>query len=111
MCCCDCECRPLGWLLGLPFAVLALLVSLVGAIIWIIGWVLLISLPSIVVVASVSLICSRIMSPGLTTSICRLPISCICPCCLCVTVLLEVAVELVKAPLHVMTWFTSKIPC
>ena len=41
----------------------------------------------------------------------RLPISCICPCCLCVTLLLEVAVELVKAPLHVMTWFTSKIPC
>jgi hypothetical protein len=42
---------------------------------------------------------------------CRLPISCICPCCLCVTLLLEAAVELVKAPLHVMTWFTSKIPC
>lgn len=41
----------------------------------------------------------------------RLPISCICPCCLCVTLLLEAAVELVKAPLHVMTWFTSKIPC
>lgn len=70
-------CRPLGWLLGLPFALVAVLVSIVGAIIWIIG----------------------------------LPISCICPCCLCVTLLLEVAVELVKAPLHVMTWFTSKIPC
>ncbi|XP_066308188.1 signaling peptide TAXIMIN 1-like [Miscanthus floridulus] len=77
MCCCDGDCRPLGWLLGLPFALLAVLVSFVGAIIWIIG----------------------------------LSISCICPCCLCVTVLLEVAVELVKAPLHVMTWFTSKIPC
>jgi hypothetical protein len=46
-----------------------------------------------------------------TSLICRLPISCICPCCLCVTVLLELAVELVKAPIHVMTWFTSKIPC
>lgn len=77
MCCGDGECRPLGWLLGLPFALLAVIVSFVGAIIWIIG----------------------------------LPISCICPCCLCVTLLLEVAVELVKAPLHVMTWFTSKIPC
>ncbi|KAL5220790.1 hypothetical protein ABZP36_025503 [Zizania latifolia] len=71
------DCRPIGWLLGLPFALLAVLVSFVGAIIWIVG----------------------------------LPISCVCPCCLCVTVLLEVAVELVKAPLHVMTWFTSKIPC
>ncbi|KAF8714305.1 hypothetical protein HU200_027766 [Digitaria exilis] len=86
MCCCDGDCRPLGWLLGLPFALLAVLVSLVGAIIWIIGLIKKIGW-------------------------CRLPISCICPCCLCVTVLLEVAVELVKAPLHVMTWFTSKIPC
>lgn len=40
MCCCgDGECRPLGWLLGLPFALLAVLVSFVGAIIWIIGCV------------------------------------------------------------------------
>jgi hypothetical protein len=39
MCCCDGDCRPLGWLLGLPFALLAVLVSLVGAIIWIVGWV------------------------------------------------------------------------
>ncbi|KAL5678538.1 hypothetical protein ACJX0J_014669 [Zea mays] len=38
-------------------------------------------------------------------------ISCICPWCLCLMVLLEVAVELVKALLHAMTWFTSKIPC
>jgi hypothetical protein len=53
MCCCcgggggggdgdgdGCKCRPLGWLLGLPFALLAVLVSIVGAIIWIIGYVL-----------------------------------------------------------------------
>jgi len=32
------ECRPLGWLLGLPFALLAVIVSFVGAIIWIIGY-------------------------------------------------------------------------
>jgi hypothetical protein len=39
MCCGgDGECRPLGWLLGLPFALLAVLVSIVGAIIWIIGY-------------------------------------------------------------------------
>ncbi|AQK91015.1 uncharacterized protein [Zea mays] len=38
MCCGgDGECRPLGWLLGLPFALLAVLVSFVGAVIWIIG--------------------------------------------------------------------------
>lgn len=40
MCCGgDGECRPLGWLLGLPFALLAVLVSFVGAVIWIIGCV------------------------------------------------------------------------
>jgi hypothetical protein len=46
MCCCcgggdgdhDRGCRPLGFLLGLPFALLAVLVSIVGAIIWIIGY-------------------------------------------------------------------------
>ncbi|KAK1286953.1 hypothetical protein QJS10_CPB20g01874 [Acorus calamus] len=31
------ECRPLGFLIGLPFAVLALLLSIVGTVIWIIG--------------------------------------------------------------------------
>lgn len=39
MCCCDGDCRPIGWLLGLPFALLAVIVSFVGAIIWIIGCV------------------------------------------------------------------------
>jgi hypothetical protein len=44
-CCCgggdgdrDRGCRPLGFLLGLPFALVAVLVSIVGAIIWIIGY-------------------------------------------------------------------------
>ncbi|XP_030538694.1 signaling peptide TAXIMIN 1 [Rhodamnia argentea] len=70
-------CRPLGFLLGLPFAFLALLVSIVGIIVWIVG--LLLTL--------------------------------ICPCCFCVTLVVEFALELIKAPLHVMEWFTSQIPC
>ncbi|XP_028792972.1 signaling peptide TAXIMIN 2-like [Neltuma alba] len=36
----ECECRPLGFLIGLPFALASLLLSLVGAVIWIIGSVL-----------------------------------------------------------------------
>ncbi|XP_030460140.1 signaling peptide TAXIMIN 1-like [Syzygium oleosum] len=80
-CCCDdeegCECRPLGFLLGLPFAFLSLILSLVGIVIWIIG----------------------------------LPLSCICPCCFCITVAVEFALALIKAPILVMKWFTSKIPC
>ncbi|XP_065878332.1 signaling peptide TAXIMIN 1-like [Euphorbia lathyris] len=78
-CCCgeDCECRPLGFLLGLPFAFLALIISLVGILVWIVGLLL----------------------------------SCICPCCLCATVLVELALGLIKAPLLIIKWFTSKIPC
>ncbi|KAK6259862.1 hypothetical protein QQP08_003788 [Theobroma cacao] len=75
--CCDGDCRPLGFLLGLPFAFLSLIISIVGIVVWIVG--LLLTL--------------------------------ICPCCLCVTVVAELALELVKAPIHVMKWFTEKIPC
>ncbi|KAG2717504.1 hypothetical protein I3843_03G180000 [Carya illinoinensis] len=77
MCSADGDCRPLGFLLGLPFAFLSLLVSIVGLVVWIVGLLL----------------------------------SCICPCCFCVTVLVELALELIKAPIHVMEWFTSQIPC
>ncbi|XP_074560337.1 signaling peptide TAXIMIN 2 [Curcuma longa] len=34
------DCRPLGFLIGLPFAVLALAFSLLGAVVWIIGSIL-----------------------------------------------------------------------
>ncbi|KAJ6893626.1 signaling peptide TAXIMIN 1-like [Populus alba x Populus x berolinensis] len=82
MCCCccdddDCKCRPLGFLLGLPFALLSVLLSVIGVLIWIVGLVL----------------------------------SCVCPCCFCVTIIVEFALGLIKAPILVMKWFTSKIPC
>ncbi|KAL9322398.1 hypothetical protein ACSQ67_010451 [Phaseolus vulgaris] len=37
MCNSNGDCRPLGFLLGLPFAFLALIVSIVGIVIWIVG--------------------------------------------------------------------------
>ncbi|KAJ6886788.1 hypothetical protein NC651_027213 [Populus alba x Populus x berolinensis] len=34
------DCKPLGFLIGLPFALVALVLSLIGAVIWVIGTVL-----------------------------------------------------------------------
>jgi hypothetical protein len=31
------DCKPLGFLIGLPFALVALVLSLIGAVIWVIG--------------------------------------------------------------------------
>ncbi|XP_028770094.1 signaling peptide TAXIMIN 1-like [Neltuma alba] len=78
MCCSeDCKCRPLGFLLRLPFAFLSLLLSLIGIIIWIVGLIL----------------------------------TCIYPCCLCVTISIEFSLARIKAPILVIEWFISKIPC
>ncbi|KAF5810907.1 putative glycosyl transferase, family 14, beta-glucuronosyltransferase GlcAT14A/B/C [Helianthus annuus] len=41
----------------------------------------------------------------------ELILSCICPCCFCVTVIVELAIALIKAPFSVMKWFTEQIPC
>ncbi|GMN53956.1 hypothetical protein TIFTF001_023095 [Ficus carica] len=51
MCSGDGDCRPLGFLLGLPFALLSILISLVGIVIWIVG--------SIVVVVHLSVLFLR----------------------------------------------------
>ncbi|KAJ7562574.1 hypothetical protein O6H91_03G074900 [Diphasiastrum complanatum] len=74
---CSEDCRPIGFLLGLPFALLSLLLSLIGVVVWIIATLLI----------------------------------CICPCCVCVAALVTLAIELIKAPLHVIRWFTKQIPC
>ncbi|KAL6279093.1 hypothetical protein ACE6H2_015974 [Prunus campanulata] len=71
------DCRPLGFLLGLPFALVALVLSVVGAVIWVLGTVL----------------------------------SCLCPCCICVGGIANLAVTLIKLPVKIIRWFIDQIPC
>uniref|UniRef100_A0A9I9EMZ6 Uncharacterized protein n=1 Tax=Cucumis melo TaxID=3656 RepID=A0A9I9EMZ6_CUCME len=52
---------------------------------------------------------TKVITLGMT--IFRSVLSCICPCCFCVTVVIEFALALINAPILVMKWFTSKIPC
>lgn len=70
------KCRPIAFLLGLPFALISLIIAFIGGIIWIIGLIL----------------------------------TCICPCCFCVTVLVEMALGLVNAPFQLFHYMTDKIP-
>ncbi|XP_049384703.1 uncharacterized protein LOC125848806 [Solanum stenotomum] len=70
------KCRPIAFLLGLPFALISLVIAFIAGIIWIIGLIL----------------------------------TCICPCCFCVTVLVEMALGLVNAPFHFFHYITDKIP-
>ncbi|CAN4084146.1 unnamed protein product [Withania somnifera] len=74
------KCRPIAFLLGLPFALISLVIAFIGGLIWIIG----------------------------------LMLTCICPCCFCVTglatVLAEMALGLVNAPFQFFQYITDKIP-
>ncbi|XP_016562043.2 uncharacterized protein LOC107861194 [Capsicum annuum] len=70
------KCRPIAFLLGLPFALISLVIAFIGVIIWIIG----------------------------------LMLTCICPCCFCVTVLVEMALGLLNAPFQLFHYITDKIP-
>ncbi|XP_059295078.1 uncharacterized protein LOC132048187 [Lycium ferocissimum] len=70
------KCRPVAFPLGLPFALISLVLAFIGGIIWIIG----------------------------------LMLTCICPCCFCVTILVEMALSLVNAPFQFFQYITDKIP-
>ncbi|KAJ7564840.1 hypothetical protein O6H91_02G036000 [Diphasiastrum complanatum] len=48
---CSEDCRPLGFLLGLPFAILSFFLSLIGVVVWIIATLLICICPCCICVA------------------------------------------------------------
>ncbi|KAG6494030.1 hypothetical protein ZIOFF_049048 [Zingiber officinale] len=114
----DC-CRPLAFLLGLPFAVLSLALSLVGAVVWLVGCPSLsLSLPFPVFPRNILLNTSSLspLSDLIVVQQCALAsfrsvISCLCPCCCCCVSVANAAVDLIQLPVSVMQCFVRQIPC
>lgn len=112
----DCECRPLGFLIGLPFALLALVLSLVGAVIWILGYATISfkfdRSSKIQLISHNVLVFFEFLILNVNCEFCcRSVLSCLCPCCICCAGLANLAVGLVKLPIRIVRWFTHQIPC
>ncbi|XP_058181583.1 signaling peptide TAXIMIN 2-like [Rhododendron vialii] len=56
------DCRPLGFLLGLPFALVALVLSLLGAIVWLLGSLLTCVCPCCCCCAGVANVAMELMT-------------------------------------------------
>ncbi|CAL9135148.1 unnamed protein product [Musa textilis] len=99
------ECRPLAFLIGLPFAVLSLAISIVGVAVWLVG--LVASPPTI------DALCSQ--KPLLRAfALClhlRSVLSCVCPCCCCCAAVANLAMDLIQLPFTVIRCFVDQIPC
>lgn len=104
----DCSCRPLAFMLGLPFALISLLISIVGVLIWIIGF--FISSFSFLFFSLIFISGNCIIWIIFWLYICYYVYRSTCPCCICLTVLVEFGLALIKAPIRVMKWFADKIP-
>ncbi|KAG7031045.1 hypothetical protein SDJN02_05084, partial [Cucurbita argyrosperma subsp. argyrosperma] len=94
-------CRPLGFLIGLPFALLSLSLSFVGSLLFI-----FLILSCILVGFDPILINVCMVFDDLGRSL----LSCICPCCVCVAILISFSISLVKLPINIIIWFTDMIP-
>ncbi|KAE8779072.1 hypothetical protein D1007_47957 [Hordeum vulgare] len=119
------QCQPLGLLIGLPFAALALVLSLAGAVVWILGCVRVSSWllpgacqPELLVACDIGFSASafvnhhNVMSLSLNSFIFRRSaLSCVCPCCVCCAAAANLAVGLVQMPVKVIRWFIRQIPC